>query len=386
VRYPDAVVEVDLPYGRSPYRLRVDGDVVIAAARGPEGAPPEITAVLDGALAAPIASRRLEELVRPGDRVTLVVSDATRDEPRAELVAAVRARLGSVRLTIAVATGTHGPCPVDRLGIPPRLLAGAELVMHDGHRDDDLVVAGATRRETPIRLHRCAVEADLVVATGAIRPHYFAGFGAGIKAVFPGLGGAREIRINHRLKQERDARAGVVVGNPCRDDLEEAVAMLPRVFLLNTVCDPDEHVRAAVAGDVIAAFRAGAELARPWFTADAPRTRTIVVSDALPVTGSLYQASKLVAAVAPLLDDDATVIVVAECPEGIGPVDTVNQAIYEIGLRPRLPSRHRIVLVSSLDAATVAPSYARWAARAEDVLAGAPGPIVVAPRAGHLIL
>jgi hypothetical protein len=64
----------------------------------------------------------------------------------------------------------------------------------------------------------------------------------------------------------------------------------------------------------------------------------------------------------------------------------VNQAIYDIGLRPRLPATHRIVLVSSLDAATVAPSYARWAARAEDVLAGAPGPIVVAPRAGHLIL
>jgi nickel-dependent lactate racemase len=380
------VVEVDLPYGRSPYRLRVDADVVIAAARGPEGPPPEITGLLDDALAAPIASRRLEELARPGDRVTLVVSDTTRDEPRAELVAAVRARLGEVRLTIAVATGTHGPCAVERLGIPPRLLAGATLVMHDGHRDHDLVVAGTTRRGTPIRVHRCAVDADLVVATGAIRPHYFAGFGAGIKAVFPGLGGAREIRINHLLKQERDARAGVVVSNPCRDDLEEAVAMLPPVFLLNTVCDPDEHARAAVAGDVIAAFRAGAELARPWFTADAPTTRTIVVSDALPVTGSLYQASKLVAAVAPLLDDDGTIVVVAECPDGIGPVDTVNQAIYEIGLRPRLPAAHRIVLVSSLDEAAVAPSYARWAARAEDVLAGAPGPIVVAPRAGHLIL
>jgi nickel-dependent lactate racemase len=350
------------------------------------GPPPEITALLDGALASPIASRRLEELVRPGDRVTLVVSDATRDEPRAAFLAAVRARLGPVRLTVAVATGTHGPCAVERLGIPPSLLAGAQLVMHDGHRDDDLVVAGTTRRGTPVRLHRCAVDADLIVATGAIRPHYFAGFGAGIKAVFPGLGGAREIRINHLLKQAREARAGVVVGNPCREDLEEAVVMLPPIFLLDFVCDPDERPRAAVAGDVLAAFRAGAELARPRVTADAPRTRTIVVSDALPVTGSLYQASKLVAAVAPLLEDDGTIIVVAECPEGIGPIDTVNQAIYEIGLRPRLPARHRIVLVSSLDAATVAPSYAQWAARAEDVLAGAPGPIVVAPRAGHLIL
>jgi len=386
VRYADAVLEVELPYGRTPYRLRLDGEAVIAAARGPDGPAPEVGLVLETALGAPIASQPLDQRVRRGDRVTLVVSDATRDEPRRELVAALRERLVDVELTLAVATGTHGPCPIERLGIPPTLLRDARIVMHDGHCDDDLVVVGTTRSGTPVRLHRCAVEADLIVATGAIRPHYFAGFGAGIKAVFPGLGGAREIRINHRLKTAPGARAGVVDGNPCREDLEEAVAMLPPIFLLNTVCDPDEAVRDAVAGDVVLAFRAGAARARPWFAADAPRTRWIVVSDALPVTGSLYQASKLVAAVAPLLEDGGTIVVVAECPEGIGPVDVVNAAIYEIGLRPRLPPRHEIVLVSSLTQDTVRPSYARWAASAEDVLAGARGPIVVAPRAGHLIL
>ena len=35
---------------------------------------------------------------------------------------------------------------------------------------------------------------DLVIATGCIRPHYFAGFGAGVKAIFPGLGQAAAIR------------------------------------------------------------------------------------------------------------------------------------------------------------------------------------------------
>ena len=89
---------------------------------------------------------------------------------------------------------------------------------------------------------------------------------------------------------------------------------------------------------------------------------------------------------APLLDDDGTIVVVAECGDGIGGVDVVNRAIYDIGLRPRLPARHRVVLVSALDAATVAPSYARWAARAEDVLADATGPIVVAPHASKMLV
>lgn len=385
-RYGRVVVTIELPYGRTPYRLEVAGEVVIAEARGPAGPPAPVPALLDAALAAPVASAPLEARARRGDRVTIVISDVTRAEPRDALVAAVRARLPEVRLTIAVATGTHGPCAVEELGLSPSVVAGATLVVHDGWRGDDLVTVGTTRRGTPVRVHRCAVEADLLVATGAIRPHYFAGFGAGIKAVFPGLGGAAEIRINHRLKAEPGARAGVVDGNPCREDLEEAAGMLPPIFLLNTICDPEDDARAAVAGDVLAAFRAGADRARPWFAADAPRARTIVVSDRLPVTGSLYQASKLVAAVAPLLEEGGTIVVAAECPAGIGPVAVVNEAIYELGIRPRLPREHRIVLVSGLAPDEVAPSYARWAARVEEVIAGAAGPIVVAPRAGHLIV
>ena len=163
--------------------------------------------------------------------------------------------------------------------------------------------------------------------------------------------------------------------------------MIPgRIFLLDTVCDPDGAARAAVSGHVVEAFRAGATLARPWFSARAPRARTIVVSDALPVTASLYQASKLVAAVAPILEENGTIVVVAECPDGIGGVDVVNHAIYDIGLRPRLPAGHRIVLVSSLSPAEVAPSYATWTPSVEAALAGVSGTVVVAPHASHLIL
>jgi nickel-dependent lactate racemase len=364
--------------------------MVVIEPRGPREPPPEVRPLLDAALDAPIGAPRLEDTVRAGDRVTIVVSDATRAEPRGALVAAVRARLPAVRLTIAVATGTHGRCGGDvaaRLGIPRSLVEDAVIVDHDGHSDAGLVSVGATRRGTPVRLHRCAVEADVVVATGAIRPHYFAGFGAGIKAVFPGLGGATEIRINHRLKAEPGARAGSVVDNPCRADLEEVAGMLgARLWLLDGLCDPEDVVRGAVAGDIIEAFRAGCAQVAPWFGVDAPRAGCIVVSDALPVTASLYQASKLVAAVAPLLLDGGTIVVVAECPEGIGPVDVVNQGIYELGLRPRLPAEHRIVLVSGLTPAEVAPSYARWCESIERALEDCAGTVLVAPRASKMVI
>ena len=378
---------IELPYGRTPYPLALGREAAVVLPPTLPAVAVPVAALIDAALAQPVASAPLASLARAGDRVTVVVSDATRDEPRAAFLSAIRARVPGVRLTLAVATGTHGPCDIGRLGLPSELLAGAAIVNHDGHRDDDLVGIGTTRRGTPVRLHRAAVETDLVVATGCLRPHYFAGFGAGIKAIFPGLGAAREIRINHQLKREPGSRAGAVDGNPCRDDLEEAAAMLPApVFLLNGVCGPAGEVRDAVAGDVLLAFREGARRAIPWFAVDAPRARVVVASDVLPVTASLYQASKILAAVAELVEPGGATVLVAECAEGIGPVDVVNRAIFELGIAPRLPAGHTVFLVSALSEAEVAPSYARWAPSVESVLDAFDGAVTVLPRASQLLV
>jgi nickel-dependent lactate racemase len=389
---------ISLPFGRQPYRLDLTGSgrqlrptVVLPPEPGP--ARP-LDALVAAALDAPIEAPRLEDAVAPRARVVLLVSDATRDDPRAAMLTALLARMPrDIDITLAVANGTHGPSDLGRLGIPAAIWARAtRVVNHDAHDDRDLVTIGTTQRNTPVRLHRCLLEADWLIATGRIKPHYFAGYGAGCKTIFPGLGANREIRINHQLKREPLARAGVVDGNPCRDDLEEAVAMLPgRTFLLNVVIDERGGAQAAVAGDIRAAFRAGARACERLHRVVAPRASVVVVSDALPVTASLYQASKLVAAAAGLLDDGGTMIVVAACPEGIGPVDTVNRGIYELGLVPRLPPRHRIVLVSELSREDVAPSYCSWAPSVESVLAElaagrAETAVTILPRAGSLII
>lgn len=302
-------------------------------------APRPLDELLDAALASPIGAALPR--IAPSDRVTVIVSDPTRKEPRAAMLAALRRHLPPARWTIAVATGTHGPCDVGALGLDE------PVINHDGATD--VVELGTTRRGTPVRVHRSLVEADHVLATGCIRPHYFAGFGAGAKALFPGLGERTAIRINHRLKTEARARAGIVDGNPCREDLEEAARMVQApAFLLNCVAGPDDAIHGAVAGDLVAAFRVGAALARPWFTVRAPRAALVVASDALPVTATLYQAAKIAAAAAPLVADGGTLLLVAECADGTGPLDVVNDAIFRIGVLPRLPAGATIGLVSAL--------------------------------------
>jgi nickel-dependent lactate racemase len=367
-----------LPYGTNPYMLDLPARarIVDLPSLPP---PPPLTDLLAAALASPIAAPPLSSR-RPA-RVTLIASDATRDEPRRELLSAARAELSPSHVTLAIATGTHGPSGFDTSIAEFHV---DTLVDHDGHRDADLVHLGTTSRGTPVRVHRCLLETDLIVATGCIRPHYFAGFGAGTKALFPGLGAAHDIRINHRLKADPNSRAGVIVGNPCRADLEEAAGLIPTpVFLLNGVCGPDHEIRAAVAGDPHHAFRTGVALARPWFSVSASPAALVIASDVLPITASLYQASKIAAAVAPLVAPDGTLVLVAECRDGIEPVDIVNHAIFELGIRPRLAPGVRVALVSSLAPSVVGRSYATYLARAEDALTT--DDVLVVPRASYLI-
>jgi lactate racemase len=352
--------------------------------------PPALAPVLASALDAPLGPALSAP---PGARVTVIVSDPTRAEPRAAFIAAVRERLpAGLHWTLAIATGTHGPCEVPRLGLPERLVADMTLVNHDGHSGDNLVELGATARGTPVRVHRCLTESDLVIATGCIRPHYFAGFGAGAKALFPGLGEACAIRLNHRLKIEGGARAGIVVSNPCRTDLEEAARMIgAHSFLLNGVLGPDGAIHAAVAGDLVGAFRVGAELARPWFTVRAPRASLVIASDALPVSASLYQAAKIAAAAAPLVVPGGMLAVVAECGDGIEPLDVVNNAIFQTGVLPRLAPGVRLLLVSSLSAEQTALTRLAYAASVESILDqhradhGADASFLVVPRASQVI-
>lgn len=367
-------METLLEYGRRPLTLTWPAEAEVEVIPPPEAAAvPDLAAALAGALAAPIGAAALASLATERTRAVVIVSDGSRDEPREALVRAVRAALAVVpdeRIAIAVANGTHAPAALARLGLSAELLARHRVVNHDGLAPE-LVEIGRTARGTRVRVHPCLLEADLVVATGRVKPHYFAGFGGGAKAIFPGLGHTDDIRQNHLLKAEPGARLGVVDGNPCRDDLEEAARLVPRTAHLLNVVEVGGAIVGAVAGDLVAAHRAGVAMARPRCGVHAARADVVVVSAPLPVSGSLYQASKLIPPAGILLADGGVVIVAAECPDGTGPLAVVNEGIFALGVRRYLPPRASVMLVSGMDEGTVARTYARYAPSLESALAEA---------------
>ncbi len=386
---------IELGYGARPLALTLPPGLE-AEVLPPPSPPPvaDLRGALAEALAHPIGNRPLREVVTARTRVVVVVSDASRDEPRAELFEAVRAELGAVpddQITLAVANGTHRPGPVERLGLPAEVLRRHRVVNHDPRDEAQLVEMGRTSRGTRLRVNRCIAEADLIVTTGRVKPHYFAGYGGGTKGIFPGLGAEADIRQNHLLKADPGSRLGRADLNPCREDLEEAARRLGRdTFMLNVV-EAGGVITGAVAGDIVLAHREGVRQLRRWVEVRAVPAPVVVVSAPLPVSGSLYQASKLVPPAGLLLQDGGVVIVAAECPEGTGPLQTVNEGIFALGVSLYLPERYTLFLVSGMDEATVKQTYARyapsldWAVAEAARLIGGRGRVLVMPDAGDLV-
>jgi len=365
---------LELGWGHQPLSIPLPVGAHIVRAPSP---PPSVSwaVAVERALAAPIGASPLETTVAAARRVTVLVPDDTRKDVARALLPLLLPRLAGVEVSIGVATGKHPPSP----GPPGAWIHAAA--------DPLLVTAGTTTRGTPVSYPRAVLEADLRIVLGEIRPHYFAGYAGGAKGLFPGVAGEEGIWINHQLKAAPGARLGVVDGNPCRADMEEAAALAGPSFLLNIIRGPDGRPIDAVAGDLVAAHREGVRRARSVFEVPvAHRAGVVLISDREPVTMNLYQACKLLPVAGAVLADGGTVILAAECAHGLGPVPVINEKIYRLGSVHSLPRRHRVILVSSRPEHEVKMTFAKYAPSISAALAGVDRKdLTIIPYGGDLV-
>jgi nickel-dependent lactate racemase len=185
---------------------------------------------------------------------------------------------------------------------------------------DDCVPFGATSRGTPLAVSRVYAEADLRVCTGSIDYHFFAGYSGGSKSVLPGVSATASIQANHKMLLEDAARAGVLEGNPVREDMDEAGAIVGIDFLFNVLIDGEHRVVDAVAGEFLAAHRAGCALhdERCDLRVDAPADVVVASPGGAPKDIDLYQAEKTLENVAEVVRDGGVVVLAARCDDGMG--------------------------------------------------------------------
>lgn len=316
--------EVELGYGHGSLRVWVPRrslQAVLQPLQAPEVKDEDT--LLRNALAWPIGTPRLRELVPPGQQVVIVTSDMTRPCPSDRLLPPILDELAMAGIpdndiTIVIALGLHRPMTEAEMetAVGPGVYSRVQVVNHD---PDDTVYLGVTSAGTPVEIFRPVVEADVRICVGNLELHYFAGYSGGAKAVLPGCASRATLNANHAMMVRPEAAAGRLDGNPLRADLEEGTAILGVDFILNVVMD-GHRIVGAVAGDVTAAHRRGCELvaARGIVEIERPADVVLVSAGGHPKDLNLYQAQKAMDNAAYAARDGGALILVAECPEGLG--------------------------------------------------------------------
>ena len=185
-----------VPFGRGSVELTLppglDGTSVRTRPSAPLSDP---AAAAMAAVSAPIGAERLRDLARGKRRVCIAVTDATRACPDHLLVPPLLAELaaGGVpddAVTLLVAVGAHRASTPEekREKLGEAIVSRYRVVDHDASDDAQLVAVAEGPNGIPFRVNRLAVEADLLLATGVVEPHQYAGYSGGGKTVAIGCG------------------------------------------------------------------------------------------------------------------------------------------------------------------------------------------------------
>lgn len=276
------------------------------------------------ALANPICSQKLKELVSSTDEVVILASDISRPAPSHVMLPPILAELNEVgvsdeQIKVIFGLGVHR----NQTEEEKRKLVGDEIynrVRCVDHDIDDCVDVGKTKRGTEVAIFKEVLKADFVIATGNLEFHYFAGFSGGAKALAPGVCGRKTIRMNHAHFFDPNARSGQIENNPVREEIEEIGQLVGVDFMVNAILNSHKQVIKVVAGDVIAAHRKGVKYLNDLFRVEIDELADIVVVSpgGFPKDLNLYQSQKAMDHASMAVQDGGTIILVAECRDGIG--------------------------------------------------------------------
>lgn len=276
------------------------------------------------ALLSPIGSPRLKDIVKPGEKIVVISSDITRPMPTWLVMPHLLdelylARVDKKDITLVFGLGIHREHTQSEMKKLAGERAYAEIRVEDS-TPNDCINLGMTQSGTPVDMSRRVAEADRRICLGNIEYHYFAGYSGGGKALMPGVSNNAAIQANHRMMVRHEASAGRLEGNPIREDIEEAAAMVGIDFLLNVVLDEHKQVVKAVAGDSILAHREGCRFLDSFYLKHLPKKADIVLvsQGGAPKDLNLYQTQKALDNAKHAVRDGGIIILIGSCKEGLG--------------------------------------------------------------------
>lgn len=320
-------MKIRLAYGKEGLEINLPDhlDINVLEPKYTEALPDQAAAIKD-ALHSPIDSRPLREMVKKSDTVGIVINDITRPMPYKIILPILLQELGNIpdeQILLFNATGTHRPNTNAELTemLGQDISSRYRIIQNDAGDRPSHKFVGTTKSGNEIRLHKAYLDCDVRIPTGFIEPHFFAGFSGGGKAVMPGLALLETILANHSVKNIDHPKAawGVTYGNPIWEEIQQAASLAMPDFLLNVALNKDKNITAVFAGDFQKAYKQGCDYVRKNTMVDVDKSYDIVITSnsGYPLDINLYQAVKGMSAAARIVAKGGSILVVAECRDGI---------------------------------------------------------------------
>jgi nickel-dependent lactate racemase len=312
------------------------------------------------ALADPLHSPPLAELVGPGAHVCIAFTHPNIQCPEHLLVPALLHELEAAGvhdedITLLCAGGLYGRTSYDQKVAQ----LGADVVERYRVVDHDVgeVIHLGQWQTIPLTANRCTLEADLLIATGVVTPHLYAGYSGGAETVAIGCAGDATIEAVHapRFIYNPLVRPGQVRGNPFQALVGESAKRAGLRFILNVVLGPTGQVEDVQAGDPQMVHQYLVFSSSSLYNRLVPQSYDVVIAGLDPPhDASLYQAvlGALFIGMAPNspLRTGGAILVPARIPEAVGEginaqnffstlqgvrsLDTLITELLERGYRP----------------------------------------------------
>jgi lactate racemase len=332
-------MRIEVPWGTGTTPVEIESSRIAGVLGAEVERAADPASVLRAAIAAPGVEFEAFLASVPSP-LLVVVNDGTRPTPSAAVLAELQPALErwlqtpGHELSFVVATGTHRAASSQEVahifGADLAKAHAARISSHDAKDGDSLVRLGQTKRGTEVWVNRLLAEARGVLLINSVEPHYFAGYTGGRKSLFPGLAGYDTVWANHKLSMEKGSQHLVLKGNPVHEDLEEALALGiagRQLYSIQLVLDKDHRIGFASAGSLDKSFSEALTVADKQFVLELERRYEVVVAVApQPMDCNFYQTNKAIQAGALAVKTGGVLIVVSECPYGLGE----NQTLYDM--------------------------------------------------------
>ncbi|MFC1535425.1 nickel-dependent lactate racemase [Thermodesulfobacteriota bacterium] len=240
------------------------------------------------AITEPIGTPPLADLVKPTDKIVIVVDDFTRPTPKAEILTSLVGYLGELgighdQIDILFGVGTHRPLTEEEItmALGPSLAGKLRCTSHDCW-SKDLVPVGTSKAYGELKVDPLMPAADFRIAVGSVLPHPMAGFGGGPKLIMPGVSDFEFIRRHHMTTFLPRPFLGEAEGNPCRDGINEAARLADLNFIVNTVYNTEHEIMAIVAGDFEKAHQAGVRMGLDEYAVEIDPKADVTLISAYP--------------------------------------------------------------------------------------------------------